>query len=88
MFLSSLVKVLRALRQKQAEVSSLTPSAQERFSGLFNSLRFFLVVTTLVAVCSVLTVVLPSEVLLHQWQHSSAEYNVYSKYYQNVQYKY
>lgn len=78
-FLTTLVKVLRALRKKQGEIASLTPSAQRRFAGLFSSLRFFLVVTTMVAVCSVLTVVLPSEVMLHHWQHNETEYNVYSE---------
>ena len=77
-FLLTLARVLRGLRSKQKELSSLTPSAQQRFSGLFLSLRFFLVVTLVVAVCSVLTVVLPSEVMLHQWQHHDTEYNVYS----------
>ena len=68
-FLTTLVRVFGEMRRKQKELSSLTPSAQLKFSGLLASLRFFLVVTCIVAVCSVLTVVLPSEVMLHHWQH-------------------
>ena len=79
-FLVTLFRVLREIRRKQKELSSLAPSAQLKFSGLFSSLRFFLVVTTIVAVCSVLTVVLPSEVLLHHWQHNTTEYNMYSEF--------
>ena len=75
----TLVRVMRQLRRKQAELSSLSPSAREKFSGLFTSLRFFLGVTFMVAVCSVLTVVLPSEVMLHHWQHNTTQYNFYSE---------
>jgi hypothetical protein len=71
---------MREIRKKQQELDSLSSSARVKFAGLFSSLRFFLVATTVVAVCSVLTVVLPSEVLLHHWQHNQTEYNVYSEY--------
>ena len=74
--LATLVGVMQRLRRKQQELSSLTPSAQAKFTGLFSSLRFFLVVTSIVAVCSVLTVVLPTEVMLHHWQHNKTEYTV------------
>lgn len=75
-----LVRVMWDLRRKQKELVSLSPDAREKFDSLFSSLRFFLVVTSVVAVCSVLTVVLPSEILLHQWQHDKTEYNMYSEF--------
>ena len=79
MFLITTVKVYWSLRKKQAELSSLTPAAQQRLHGLFFRLKFFLVVTVVVAMCSIATVVLPTEIMLHQWQHGDNDYSVYSK---------
>ena len=78
-FLTSTAKVYWGLRKKQKELASLSPSAQESFQGLFFRLKFFLLMTVLVAMCSIGTVVLPTEIMLHQWQHGSNDYAIYSK---------
>ena len=78
-FLTSTAKVYLSLRKKQKELTSLSPSAQESFQGLFFRLKFFLLMTVLVAMCSIGTVVLPTEIMLHQWQHGSNDYAIYSK---------
>ena len=46
---------------------------------MFGSLRFFLFLTTVVAVSSLVTYVLPGEIFLHLWQHNNTEYNIYSE---------
>ena len=79
MFLVPTIKVYWSLRKKHAELSSLTAAAQQRFHGLFFRLKFFLVVTVIVAMCSIATVVLQTEIMLHQWQHGNNDYSVYSK---------
>ena len=77
-FLVTTANVYWSLRKKQRELASLTPAAQQRFQGLFFRLKFFIVVTVVVAMCSIATVVLPTEIMLHQWQHGKNEYSFYS----------
>lgn len=78
-FLSTTARVYWSLRKKQSELASLTPAAQQRFQGLFFQLKFFIAVTVIVAMCSIATVILPTEIMLHQWQHGNNDYSVYSK---------
>ena len=40
--------------------------------------------TTCVAVVSVSTVILPSEALIHQWQHKKKDYSIYSNIAQDI----
>ena len=77
--LVTVYKVLRDLRKKQNELLSLSPVLRPNVTNMFNGLRFFLVLTLLVAVCSIVTAVLPAEVLLHHLQHDQNEYNIYSE---------
>ena len=79
MFLSTTVRVYWSLRKKQSELASLTMAAQQRFQGLFFQLKFFIAVTVIVAMCSIATVILPTEIMLHQWQHGNNDYSIYSE---------
>ncbi|XP_064385810.1 protein wntless-like [Halichondria panicea] len=78
MFLVATVRAYLELRRKEKELSSLSESARRSYEGLFGQFKFFLFVTVLVAVCSIATVVLPTEMMLHQWQHGKNEYAVYT----------
>ena len=80
MFLVATVRAYFELRQKENELSSLSLSARRSYEELFGQFKLFLFVTVLVALCSVATVVLPTELMLHQWQQGKADYAIYSKY--------
>ena len=79
MFLVATVRAYLELRKKERELSSLSEGARRIYEGLFGQFKFFLFVTVLVAVCSIATVVLPTELMLHQWQHGKADYAIYSE---------
>ena len=79
MFLVATVKSYWELRKKEAELASLSESAKVAYEGMFVRFKFFLLLTVLVAVCSIGTVVLPTEMMLHQWQHGQGEYAIYSE---------
>ncbi len=83
MFLVATVRAYLELRRKEKELSSLSESARRSYEGLFGQFKFFLFVTVLVAVCSIATVILPTEMMLHQWQHGKNEYAVYSEWEHN-----
>ena len=59
-------------------INAHPPSSCKSLQGLFFRWKFFLGLTTLVALVSVATVVLPSEVL-HHWQQGKSYYSFYSK---------
>ena len=46
--------------------------------AVFSQWKCFLLLTATVAVTSISTVVLPSEALVHQWQHHKNNYSIYS----------
>jgi len=75
-FLVTLYQTHVALRKKQKELAA---SSSSRVAAMFGSLRFFLFLTMVVAVCSLVTYVLPAEILLHQWQHDNVDYNISSE---------
>lgn len=79
MFLVATVRAYFDLKKKEAELSSLSQSARISYEGLFGQFKVFLFVTVLVAFCSISTVVLPTELMLHHWQHGKSDYAVYSK---------
>lgn len=82
MFFVATVRAFFELRQKEKELSSLSESARKSYEGLFSQFKLFLFVTVLVAFSSIATVVLPTELMLHQWQQGKSDYAVYSECYQ------
>jgi hypothetical protein len=78
MFAVTMVRAYRHLQARQAGLAHLSPPAQLRAQAVFSQWKCFLLLTACVAVTSVSTVVLPSEALLHQWQHGKSNYSIYT----------
>ena len=79
MFLVATVKSYLELRKKEVELASLSESAKVAYEGMFVRFKFFLLLTVFVAVCSIGTVVLPTDIMLQQWQHGKGDYAIYSE---------
>jgi hypothetical protein len=78
MFVVMVARAYRHLRDRQTNISHLSPQAQKTAQAVFSQWKCFLLLTATVAVTSISTVILPSEALVYQWQHHKNTYSIYS----------
>ncbi|CAI8045630.1 Protein wntless [Geodia barretti] len=78
MFVVMVARAYRHLRDRQTNISHLSPQAQKTAQAVFSQWKCFLLLTATVAVTSISTVILPSEALVYQWQHHKNTYSIYT----------